>query len=148
MGATSPGAGTYTGDGVGSGTDAISGGDGAGGPGGGPPGGGAGGSGRYGQRPGNSAGKLGSTWPVIASGRVSLGSPPWPVRGDGTGNAGVPGWPVCGSVRCDGSNVAGSNPRSENAASTNGWTNWPGNRFTTYALKKGPEETDSPSDIG
>ena len=36
--------------------------------------------------------------PVIASGRLSQGSPPWPVRGNGADSGGVPGCPVCGSV--------------------------------------------------
>src|SRR6185312_4294503 len=43
-------------------------------------------------------------------------------------------------------NFSGSMPRFLNAASTNGWMIWYGNRLTTMTLKNGPEATASPSD--
>ena len=49
-----------------------------------------------------------------------------------------------GSTSSDGSIVLGSRPRSENAASMNGWVNWPGARLTSAALKNGPAPRTSP----
>ena len=52
-----------------------------------------------------------------------------------------------GRLRCDGSSTLGSSPRSENAASTNGCMNWPGQQVGDIGLEERPRATDSPSDI-
>ena len=57
------------------------------------------------------------------------------------------GCPTPGSTRSGGHLHVGIRPRSENAASMNGWENWPGARLTTEALKKGPEPSTSPNDV-
>ena len=84
---------------------------------------------------------------MIASGRVRLGSPPWPVRGYGTGNAGVrrlAGLRV-GQLRRQ-QHVRVQAQVGERRVDER-LHELPGNRLATYALKNGPDDTDSPSDI-